>query len=172
MRSHQDVVTQSFQMRRWRYSAAHLTSAAQASIKHRLLSRKHGLSPMPGAQSISDGCRLIRASRETKSQQICQSRCQIMTLPIGHAANYSQIWSFAHLKCRAAEKKSKETSDWSKDSIAASWGYLERKTPNFRPKVHRVRKELASHYYQLMMGHVVIAPYLKHKIKTSDSDTC
>jgi hypothetical protein len=80
--------------------------------------------------------------------------------------------SFAHRKRRAAEKKKKETGDWSKDSIAASRGYLECKTPNVQPKVHRVRKELASCYYQLMMGHAVIAPYLKHKITLLDSDTC
>jgi hypothetical protein len=73
--------------------------------------------------------------------------------------------SFAHLKRRAAEKKRKETGDWSKDSIAASWGYMEHKTPNIRPKLHRVRKELASRYYQSMMGHAVIAPYLKHKLR-------
>ncbi|KAI5786256.1 hypothetical protein FPQ18DRAFT_308810 [Pyronema domesticum] len=49
---------------------------------------------------------------------------------------------------------------------------LSEKTTNFRPELHRVRKELASRFYQLMMGHAVIAPYLKYKIKTSDSDIC
>jgi hypothetical protein len=80
--------------------------------------------------------------------------------------------SFVHLKHRAAEKRRKKTGDWSKDSIATSRGYVERKTPNFRPKLHCVWKELASHYYQLMTGHAVIAPYLKHKKKTSDLETC
>jgi hypothetical protein len=79
--------------------------------------------------------------------------------------------SFTLLERCSAEKKRKETSDWSKASIAASHGYLARKTPNIRQKVGHTWKELASRYYQLMMGHAVIAPYLKHKIKTSDSDT-
>jgi hypothetical protein len=71
-----------------------------------------------------------------------------------------------------SEKRRQESSDWWAESIAASRGYTKRKTPNFRPELHRIRKELASRYYQLMMGHAIIAPYLKHKIKTSDSDTC
>jgi hypothetical protein len=80
--------------------------------------------------------------------------------------------SFADLKRCAAEKRSQETTDWVKVSITASRGYLERKSPNFPLKLCRIRKELALRYYQLMTGHVVIAPYLKHKIKMSDSDSC
>jgi hypothetical protein len=83
-----------------------------------------------------------------------------------------QFTSRAFLKRSAAEKKRRESSNWWKQSIADSRGYLERKTPNFRPELHRTPKELASRFYQLMMGHAVIAPYLKYKIKTSDSDEC
>ncbi|KAI5783400.1 hypothetical protein FPQ18DRAFT_298663 [Pyronema domesticum] len=90
---------------------------------------------------------------------------------IGMLQIIDEYVSFAHLKRRSAERR-KETADWSKASIAASRGYLEWKTPNFRPKLHRIRKELASRYYQLMTGHAVVGPYLKHKIKTSDSETC
>jgi hypothetical protein len=37
-----------------------------------------------------------------------------------------------------------------------------------------VRKELASHYhyYQLMTGHTIIAPYLKERLGKIDSDRC
>lgn len=82
------------------------------------------------------------------------------------------IASRAYLKRTAAEKRYRESSDWWAPSIASSRGYLARKTPGFCPELHRVRKVLASRYYQLMMGHAVIAPYLKYKIQTSDSDTC
>jgi hypothetical protein len=83
----------------------------------------------------------------------------------------ANVTSRAFLKCRAAENKSREASDWWTPSIEHSRGYLARKTPGFGPELHHVRKVLASQYYQLMMGHAVIAPYLKYKIKTSDSDT-
>lgn len=43
---------------------------------------------------------------------------------------------------------------------------LERKTPNFRPDLRRIRKELASRYYQLMTGHAIVAPYLKARHPT------
>jgi hypothetical protein len=84
----------------------------------------------------------------------------------------ANVASRAILKRRAAENKSREASTWWTPSIERSRGYLARKTPGFRPELRYVRKVLASRYYQLMMGHAVIAPYLKYKIKTSDSDTC
>jgi hypothetical protein len=80
--------------------------------------------------------------------------------------------SFTHLKRCSAEKRRKEAFDRLKASIAASRGYQARKTPNIRHKLHRTWKVLASRYYQLMTGDAMIAPYLKHKIKTSDPDTC
>jgi hypothetical protein len=80
--------------------------------------------------------------------------------------------SYMHLKQCSSEKRRKETSDWSKASIAASHGYLARKTPNVRQKFTASSEGASFSVYQLMMGHTVIAPYLKHKIKTSDSDTC
>jgi hypothetical protein len=61
---------------------------------------------------------------------------------------------FMHLERRSAEKKRKEVFDWSKASIATSRGYQARKTPYFRQKLRCTRKELASRYYQLMMGHM------------------
>jgi hypothetical protein len=82
------------------------------------------------------------------------------------------VASRAYLKRTAAEKRRRESSDWWTPSIDSSRCYLAPTTPGFRPELHRVRKELASRYYQLMMGHAVIAPYLKFKIKTSDCDTC
>lgn len=57
-----------------------------------------------------------------------------------------QFASRAVLKRTAAEKKRMESSNWWKQSIKESRGYLERKTPNFRLKLHRVRKELASRF--------------------------
>lgn len=83
-----------------------------------------------------------------------------------------QVVSRAYLKRTATEKKCMESSNWWKLSIKESRGHLECKTPNFRPELHHVRKELASQFYQLMMGHAVIARYLKYKIKASDSDIC
>jgi hypothetical protein len=82
------------------------------------------------------------------------------------------VASRAYLKRTVTEKRRRESSDWWAPSIESSRGYLPPKTPGFRPELHRVRKVLASRYYRLMMGHAVIAPYLKYKIKTSDSDTC
>jgi hypothetical protein len=84
----------------------------------------------------------------------------------------TNVASAAYLKCRAAEKKRSEAVEWATPSIVASRDYKAPKTPRFRPELHRVRKELPSRYYQLMTGHTVIAPYLKYKIKTADSDEC
>lgn len=89
-----------------------------------------------------------------------------------HGTFVATYVSRAFLKRLVAETRRKDSSDWWTPSIARSHGYRPPKTLGFRPELHKVRKELASRYYQRMTGHAVIAPYLKYKIKKSDSDEC
>jgi hypothetical protein len=66
MSLHQDVITPSSQMCMWEFCAAHPTSLAPVNIWHGVLSLRHGLSPMLGDLSTSDGFLVIKVSRETK----------------------------------------------------------------------------------------------------------
>jgi hypothetical protein len=80
--------------------------------------------------------------------------------------------SMTFLKRKAAERRTKETADWIRPRVARSRACIAPRKFELRPEPWHPPKALASRYYQLMSGHALIGPYMKEKLKKSDSDEC
>ena len=75
----------------------------------------------------------------------------------------------AYLKRQTTKAKSKE---WIEERTKQRRSYIPPRKPGFRKKLKNERKAVAPRYYQLLTGHALIAPFLKDKLKKTDSDQC
>jgi len=57
-------------------------------------------------------------------------------------------------------------------SELSNGGLTSSRKPGFRKELKNERKAVTSRYYQLLTGHTLIAPFLKVKLKKTDSDQC
>jgi hypothetical protein len=80
--------------------------------------------------------------------------------------------TMAYLKRQATEAKSRGTKGWIKERTDVRRAYIPRKKIGFRKELKGERKSVASRYYQLLTGHALIAPFLKNKLRKTDSDLC
>ncbi|KAI5784166.1 hypothetical protein FPQ18DRAFT_418351 [Pyronema domesticum] len=62
--------------------------------------------------------------------------------------------------------------EWVMTRTNKSKAYIPREKTGIRKQLRHEKKEVASWFYQLLTGHAVISPYLKEKLKKSDSDIC
>lgn len=80
--------------------------------------------------------------------------------------------SLAYLKRKTADIRREETKKWITNRTSKSKAYILREKTEMRKLLKNEKKEVASRFYQLLMGHAVIAPYLKEKLKKMESDVC
>ena len=78
----------------------------------------------------------------------------------------------AYLRRQATEAKSRGTKEWIEERTKQRRSYIPPRKPGFRKELRNERKAVASKYYQLLTGHALIAPFLKDKLKKTDSDQC
>jgi hypothetical protein len=79
--------------------------------------------------------------------------------------------TLAHLHRKTKEKKTKETNGWLQISLGEHQGYKPPTTKRPDEKATQVPKRLATRYYQLKIGHAIIATHLK-RINAINDDRC
>jgi len=80
--------------------------------------------------------------------------------------------SMAYLKRQATEAKSRGTKERIEERTKQRRSYIPPRIPGFRKELKNKGKAVASRYYQFLTGHTLIAPFLKDKLKKTDSDQC
>jgi hypothetical protein len=90
----------------------------------------------------------------------------------GELRRVEREMSLAHVKRRTSEERQIKTKRWIQEKLKGTKNYILRKKEGMRQVLNMEKKGVAARYYQLMTGHVVIAPYLKNKLKKRDSEDC
>ena len=86
---------------------------------------------------------------------------------------YQWETSLSHMTRVAAETKTRTTAQWIPDHVAPERKHRPPPGKGLRRKQPRsTRKSVAGLYFQLLSGHAAIGPYLKDKIKETNSDKC
>jgi hypothetical protein len=80
--------------------------------------------------------------------------------------------SLTYLRRKTTETRTKATKEWIETRTAKSKAYIPRKQMGLRKNLCHEKKEVASRFYQLLSGHAITAPYLKEKLRKSETDTC
>ena len=87
--------------------------------------------------------------------------------------DYRWETSLSHMSRVATEARSRMTAEWIRSHIGPERRYRPPSGRGLRRKqLRRVRKSVAGRYYQLLSSHAAIDPYLRDKVKGSDSDRC
>ena len=81
-----------------------------------------------------------------------------------------------HLSRRATERRSEDTSRWTKDHVRPERRYVPPGGPGFRKRaMRRVRKSVAQRYYQVLSGHAATGSFLHDRMlgpQRLESDEC
>jgi hypothetical protein len=89
-----------------------------------------------------------------------------------YARRVTKTASKTYLTRKATETRTKSTKEWIETRTAKSKAYIPRKQIGLRKNLRHEKKEVASRFYQLLSGHAITAPYLKEKLRKSETDTC
>jgi hypothetical protein len=80
--------------------------------------------------------------------------------------------SLTYLARKTTETRAKATKEWIETRTAKNKAYIPRKQMGLRKNQRHEKKKVASRFYQLLSGHDITAPYLKEKLRKSETDTC
>ena len=84
---------------------------------------------------------------------------------------YLQEASLSHLTRVPTEARSTSTGEWIRSHVKRRHRYRPPPGGRLRRELGKVRKELVCHFYQLLLGHAAMAPYL-HRFGKAPNDTC
>jgi hypothetical protein len=79
--------------------------------------------------------------------------------------------SLTYLTRKTTETRTRATKEWIETRTAKSKAYIPRNQMGLRKNLHHEKKEVASRFHQLLLGHTITAPYLKEKLRKSEMDT-
>jgi hypothetical protein len=93
-------------------------------------------------------------------------------LEYAYSRRITRTASLTYLARIMTEARTKATKEWSETDTAKSKAYILRKEMGLRKNLRHEKKEVSSQFYQLLSGHALTAPYLKEKLRKSETDTC
>ena len=86
-------------------------------------------------------------------------------------AAYLNEASLSHLTRATTENRSNATADWIRTRSGQHRQYCPPKGGMMRKELGKTRKELASHFFQLLSGHAATAEHLR-RVNQANSDKC